>query len=87
MPNSAIRQNFSERCEALVNKQINMELHASYVYMAMVIYLPSYYRNTWLILRGIWLRYAPLRSAARLQPKLPFPGHPTLKPYPPLPPT
>ncbi len=36
MPLSAIRQNFSERCEALINKQINMELHASYVYMAMV---------------------------------------------------
>ena len=29
-------QNYSERCEALINKQINMEFHASYVYMAMV---------------------------------------------------
>merc|ERR1712210_282101 len=27
-----------ERCEALINKQINMEFHASYVYMAMGYY-------------------------------------------------
>ena len=33
---SAIRQNFHIESEALVNKQINMELYASYVYMAMV---------------------------------------------------
>ena len=33
---SAIRQNFHEGSEALINKQINMELYASYVYMAMV---------------------------------------------------
>merc|ERR1712168_1788472 len=32
---SAIRQNYSEACEALVNKQINMELYASYVYHSM----------------------------------------------------
>jgi len=32
---SAIRQNFHENCEAAINKQINMELHASYVYMSM----------------------------------------------------
>merc|ERR1712012_122824 len=32
---SAIRQNYSEACEALVNKQINMELYASYVYQSM----------------------------------------------------
>jgi len=32
---SAIRQNFHPESEALVNKQINMELYASYVYMAM----------------------------------------------------
>merc|ERR1712187_978994 len=29
------RQNFHTNSEALINKQINMELHASYVYMAM----------------------------------------------------
>ena len=33
---SRIRQNYKEDCEALVNKQINMELYASYVYMSMV---------------------------------------------------
>ncbi len=34
---SKIRQNFSDECEALINKQINMELYASYVYLEMVI--------------------------------------------------
>ena len=33
---SRIRQNYKEDCEALVNKQINLELHASYVYMSLV---------------------------------------------------
>ena len=33
---SAIRQNYSEACEAAINKQINMELYASYVYQSMV---------------------------------------------------
>ena len=33
---SQIRQNYHEECEALVNKQINMELYASYVYIAIV---------------------------------------------------
>jgi len=32
---SAVRQNFSEACEAGINKQINMELYASYVYQSM----------------------------------------------------
>ena len=32
---SAIRQNFHEESEAAINKQINMELHASYVYLAL----------------------------------------------------
>jgi len=32
---SAIRQNYAEACEAAINKQINMELYASYVYQAM----------------------------------------------------
>merc|ERR1712024_91043 len=35
---SRIRQNDQEDCEALVNKQINMELYASYVYMSMAYY-------------------------------------------------
>jgi len=32
---SAIRQNYHQDCEAAINKQINMELYASYVYLAM----------------------------------------------------
>nr|ANA57438.1 ferritin [Palaemon carinicauda] len=35
---SAIRRNYSEDCEASINKQINMELYASYVYMSMSYY-------------------------------------------------
>jgi len=35
---SRIRQNYHEDCEALVNKQINMELYASYVYLSMTYY-------------------------------------------------
>ena len=33
---ASIRQNYHEECEAVVNKQINLELYASYVYMSMV---------------------------------------------------
>ena len=29
-------QNFHEDCEAMINKQINMEFYASYVYLSMV---------------------------------------------------
>nr|AGN29618.1 ferritin heavy subunit [Acartia pacifica] len=32
---SRVRQNFSEEAEALINKQINLEFHASYVHLAM----------------------------------------------------
>merc|ERR1712108_119375 len=35
---SKIRTNFHANSEALINKQINMELHASYVYMSMAAY-------------------------------------------------
>ncbi|MCL4141115.1 UNVERIFIED_CONTAM: hypothetical protein GTU68_066698 [Idotea baltica] len=35
---SQIRQNYHEDCEALINKQINMELYASYVYLSMSSY-------------------------------------------------
>jgi len=35
---SLSRQNFHEECEANINKQINMELYASYVYMSMAYY-------------------------------------------------
>lgn len=33
---SLIRQNFHQDCEAAVNRQINLELYASYVYLSMV---------------------------------------------------
>ena len=33
---SLARQNYSEECEAGINRQINMELYASYVYQSMV---------------------------------------------------
>ncbi|KAK5935386.1 hypothetical protein CgunFtcFv8_020754 [Champsocephalus gunnari] len=32
---SQVRQNFHQDCEAAVNRQINLELYASYVYMSM----------------------------------------------------
>merc|ERR1711970_208301 len=32
---SQVRQNYHEECEALINKQINMEFYASYVYLSM----------------------------------------------------
>merc|ERR1712181_174256 len=32
---SKIRQNYHEDCEALINKRINMEFYASYVYLSM----------------------------------------------------
>ncbi|RWS22258.1 soma ferritin-like protein [Leptotrombidium deliense] len=35
---STIRHNFHEECEAAINKQINMELYASYVYLSMAYY-------------------------------------------------
>ena len=36
MATSQIRQNFTSECEAAINKHINIELHASYVYQSMV---------------------------------------------------
>lgn len=33
---SQVRQNFHADCEAAVNRMINLELHASYVYLSMV---------------------------------------------------
>ena len=38
MPSSACRQNYAAECEAGVNKQINMELYANYVYTSMAFY-------------------------------------------------
>jgi len=38
MSASKVRQNFDAECEAGINKQINMELYASYVYLSMAYY-------------------------------------------------
>lgn len=35
-PVSQVRQNYHQDCEAAVNRQINLELYASYVYLSMV---------------------------------------------------
>merc|ERR1712000_145065 len=35
---SRIRQNYNEECEALINKQINMEFYATWVYLSMASY-------------------------------------------------
>lgn len=35
---SQIRQNFHQECEAALNRQINLELYASYVYLSMAYY-------------------------------------------------
>jgi len=35
---SKVRQNFHSNSEAVINKQINMEMYASYVYLAMYAY-------------------------------------------------
>lgn len=36
MSSNRIRQNFSDDCEAAINRQINIELFASYTYLSMV---------------------------------------------------
>jgi len=38
MAQSLVRQNYAQECEAGVNKQINLELYASYVYLSMSYY-------------------------------------------------
>lgn len=35
---SLARQNYHQECEAAINKQINLELYASYVYSSMAFY-------------------------------------------------
>ncbi|XP_069702498.1 soma ferritin [Periplaneta americana] len=51
MSDNIIRQNFHKDCEDALNKQINMELYASYVYLSMAYYfdrddvaLPGFHR-------------------------------------------
>jgi ferritin heavy chain len=50
---SKIRVNFHSESEANINKQINMELHASYVYMAMA----SYFNRDDVALHGFAKRF------------------------------
>lgn len=47
---SRIRQNYHEDCEALINKQINMELYASYVYLSMVTNFTFYFMKKSLLI-------------------------------------
>lgn len=42
---SQVRQNFHEDCEAAINRQINMELYASYTYLSMVREVSIEWRN------------------------------------------
>jgi len=35
---SVVRQNYHQECEAGINKQVNMELHAHYVYLSMAMF-------------------------------------------------
>ena len=37
-----VRQNFHEECETAINRQINMELYASYVYLSMVSWMRDF---------------------------------------------
>lgn len=37
------RQNFHEECEAGINRQINLELYASYVYESMVSFISIFF--------------------------------------------
>ena len=39
----SIKQNFHTECEAMINKQINMELYASYVYLSMTAFFSRFY--------------------------------------------
>jgi ferritin heavy chain len=45
---SKVRQNFHSEVEAAINRQINMELRASYVYQSMVISFISKILNAFL---------------------------------------
>jgi ferritin heavy chain len=58
---SQIRQNFHEECEAALNKQINWELYASYVYMSM----DAHYRRDDVALHGFAKFFAKLSEEER----------------------
>lgn len=61
---SIVRQNYHQDCEVGVNKQINLELYASYVYLSMVsllsllvgysnIMFSTQHPGQWVILRNL----------------------------------
>lgn len=50
---SQVRQNFHTESEEKINKQINQELYASYVYLSMVSY-PEFVIVTWYKYRYIY---------------------------------
>ena len=50
---SRVRQNFHEDSEALINKQINTEMHASYVYLAMVSTMFGFMISRKLLITGL----------------------------------
>ena len=60
---SKIRQNYHEESEALINKQINMEFYASYVYLSMVSQIVSN------IVKGVYIciRLPSTSTIARIQ--------------------
>merc|ERR1712223_1065224 len=61
---SKIRQNFHQDTEALINKQINMELYASYVYKSMA----TYFGRDDIALPGFSKRF---KEASRRRPNMP----------------
>ena len=50
---SLCRQNYNEEREAGINKQINLELHASYVYMSMVQVQNAFFDLSFFFLHGV----------------------------------
>merc|ERR1712080_724063 len=58
---SKIGQNYHEECEALLNKQINMEFYASYVYLSMA----SYFARDDIALNGFAEHFRRVRRGER----------------------
>lgn len=58
---SKIRTNYHATSEALINKQINMELHASYVYMSM----SAFFNRDDIALNGFSKRFADASNEER----------------------
>ena len=68
---SAVRQNYHQDCEAAVNRQINMELYASYVYLSMV--RPGGTTCLWWDLGGVYLSVVRPRGTDPWTPVSPIP--------------